>query len=204
VQVPSANEWAYFASKGIKIVRLPFKWERMQNISGPLSPTYLALVKTQLEMATNNSMTVILDCHNFGSGFGSKLNDPAGNVTSAIFADLWTKLATELLGNRAIAGFDIMNEPNNMPSPTAWPDAAQAAITAIRAVDKVTAIYVEGDHWSGAQNWSAQNPLLHTLTDSTCTNKAFGGKPCIVWSAHCYLDRDSSGTHFNVRMCSSA
>lgn len=81
VQVPSANEWAYFASKGIKIVRLPFKWERMQNISGPLSPTYLALAKTQLEMATYNSMTVILDCHNFGSGFGSKLNDPAGNVT---------------------------------------------------------------------------------------------------------------------------
>ena len=48
------------------------------------------------------------------------------------------------------------------------------------------------------------NPLLHTLTDAECTNSAFagggggGGKGgCIVWSAHCYLDRDNSGTHAN-------
>jgi hypothetical protein len=56
-----------------------------------------------------------------------------------------------------------------------------------------------GDHWSGTQNFGANNPLLHTLKDTKCTNPKFSGSACgcIVWSGHCYLDRDSSGTHFN-------
>jgi hypothetical protein len=32
-----------------------------------------------------------------------------------------------------------------MPTPTAWPSAAQAAIDAIRSVDTVTPLYIEGD-----------------------------------------------------------
>lgn len=53
--------------------------------------------------------------------------------------------------------------------------------------------------FSPLQNFGPNNPLLHTLKDTKCTNKAFSGEPsgCIVWSGHCYLDRDSSGTHFN-------
>jgi hypothetical protein len=140
-------------------------------------------------------MSVILDCHAFGKFHGSKLGSV--NVTSAMFANLWTQLASEFVGEPAVVGFDIMNEPNNMPSATAWPEAAQAAIDAIRLVDQTTAIYVEGDHWSSSATWEQSNPLLHTLTDKECTNEAFGKQGCIVWSAHCYLDRDNSGTHMN-------
>ena len=32
--VPSEDEWSYFASKGLKLVRLPFKWERVQPVAG--------------------------------------------------------------------------------------------------------------------------------------------------------------------------
>jgi endoglucanase len=108
-------------------------------------------------------------------------------------------MATEFGAAQALGGYDIMNEPNNMPAPTAWPHAAQAAIDAIRAVDKHTPLYIEGDHWSGAPDWEGNNPLLHLLTDKTCTNPEFAGSNigCIVWSAHCYLDSDNSGTHFN-------
>lgn len=37
------------------------------------------------------------------------------------------------------------------------------------------------------------------MTDQHCTAAASdaGASGCIVWSAHCYLDRDNSGTHFN-------
>jgi endoglucanase len=53
--VPGADEWAYFKSKNITLVRLPFKWERMQpNSSGPLSPVYLGLVHKQVQLAKNN------------------------------------------------------------------------------------------------------------------------------------------------------
>ena len=60
------------------------------NASGPLDEPYLALMKTQLEMAHNNSMAVIIDNHGFGKGHGEKLN---GNATSnKHFADLWRRL----------------------------------------------------------------------------------------------------------------
>eukprot|EP00040_Diaphanoeca_grandis_P022799 m.123178 g.123178 ORF g.123178 m.123178 type:complete len:744 (+) comp28970_c2_seq1:134-2365(+) len=198
--VPSAAEWEYFASRGIKLVRLPFRWERIQpNVSGALDPGYLALVKTQLQMAANNSMSVVLDCHNFGKAYGHQLNN--GTLTPAQFGDLWSRLATEFVGVQSIIGYDIMNEPNHMPTTTAWPEAAQVAINAIRKVDTTTPLYIEGNNWSGAQNWSENNPTLHTLTDKLCTNKRFvqtqQQQGCIVWSSHCYLDRDSSGTHFN-------
>lgn len=195
--VPSEDEYAYFASKGLKLVRLPFKWERLQPVAGQaLAADYLTLIHTQTQMAANNSMTVILDNHGFGSGYGTKLD--GGSASNANFADLWRRLAVEFKGNPAIAGYDIMNEPNNMPSPGAWHAAAQAAIDTIRTVDTETPLYIEGNHWSGAANWSANNPTLHTLDDHLCTNRGFGaGKGCIVWSAHCYLDSDNSGTHFN-------
>ena len=55
IAVPGADEWAYFKSKNITLVRLPFKWERMQpNSSGPLSPVYLGLVHKQVQLAKNN------------------------------------------------------------------------------------------------------------------------------------------------------
>jgi endoglucanase len=197
--VPSVAEWEYFASKGIKLVRLPFKWERVQpNASGPLDEAYLGLIKTQLEMAHNNSMQVILDNHGFGSGYGEKLN---GNATSnKNFGDLWRRLALEFKGNPAVAGYDVINEPNGMPTNDSWHLAAQAVINEIRTVDTETPLYIEGNHWSGAQGWAGNNPKLHLLDDSKCTNAAFPKATvarCIVWSAHCYLDRDNSGTHFN-------
>lgn len=195
--VPSEDEWSYFASKGLKLVRLPFKWERVQPVAGQaLASDYLKLMHTQLQMAANYSMTVIVDNHGFGSGYGAKLD--GGSASNSNFADLWRRLAEEFKGNPAVAGYDIMNEPNNMPSSSAWHKAAQAAIDMIRTVDKETPLYIEGNHWSGAANWSANNPTLHTLDDHLCSNRGFpAGKGCIVWSAHCYLDSDNSGTHFN-------
>ena len=142
-------------------------------------------------------MTVIIDNHGFGSGYGEKLN---GNATSnKNFADLWRRLALVFKGNPAVAGYDVMNEPNNMPSNDSWHEAAQAVLTEIRTVDTETPIYVEGNHWSGAPDWAGNNPKLHLLDDTGCTNAAFPKTSigCIVWSAHCYLDQDNSGTHFN-------
>jgi hypothetical protein len=131
------------------------------NISGPLDPAYLKLITTQLEMAHNNSMDVIVDCHNFAGvhtlrtcvaphtptptptpthththahthtrtlthahshtqththararasqAYGEKLNAPGGNVTSAAFADLWRRLATEIKDMPALHGCEPLS-----------------------------------------------------------------------------------------------
>jgi hypothetical protein len=74
-----------------------------------------------------------------------------------------------------------MNEPNNMPTPQTWPNAAQAAVNAIRAVDMNTPIVVEGDEWASAQYWMSYNANLK-ITDPAND---------IIYSAHSYFDNSS-------------
>lgn len=105
-------------------------------------------------------------------------------VPVAAYQDLWTKLATRLKGNAGLYGYDIMNEPYDMPNSSAWPTAAQAAVNAIRAVDMNTTIYMEGTQWSSAENWIANN---NNLNISDPANK-------LVYEAHQYFD-DGSGTY---------
>ena len=122
--------------------------------------------------------------------FGGQVGN---TISSAAFADVWTKLATVFRGNAGILGYDIMNEPANMPpslitaGQTSWPDAAQAAVTAIRAVDTTTMIFVEGDGYSGAGAWLVNNANLNIVDPSNN----------LAYAPHSYLDRDSSGTYPN-------
>ena len=170
------------------MVRLPFKWERIQpTLSGPLDPFMVGVLHGQLAIAAALNMTVLLDCHNYARYGAYVLNGTTGPLTSEVFADLWRRMAVEFGNATALHGYDLQNEPNNMPDLHVWPHAAQAAIDAIRTVDKVTPVYLEGNQWSGAQSWTANNPDF-PLSDPS---------DAIVYSTHCYLDRDGSGTHFN-------
>ena len=186
--VPTVAEYQYFSSKGLNMVRLPFSWERIQpELSGPLDPSIVGILQSQLAIAYSVNMTVLLDCHNYARYNGSVINGTDGPLTDAHFADLWRRMAEVFRGSRGLHGYDLMNEPHDMPSLAVWPQAAQAAIAAIRSVDKTTPIHLEGNEWSAARSWTEQNPGF-PLSDPS---------GLIVYSAHCYLDRDNSGTHFN-------
>ncbi|GAB3423665.1 glycoside hydrolase family 5 protein [Flindersiella endophytica] len=184
--VPTHADLDYLRSRGLTTIRLPFKWERIQpQLNGELDAMYLGFVTDLVDHAASIGQELILDPHNFG-GYGSnKLGD--GALTGAHFANLWTRLATVFAGRPGVAAYDLMNEPANLPSPPAWPEAAQAAIDAVRAVDTATLILAEGDHWSSAASWVQVNGSLD-LHDPAGN---------LVYSAHTYFDRDSSGTHFS-------
>lgn len=189
--IPTASELDYYRSKGLMHIRLPFRWERVQpTASGPLDPAYLGYLTTLVKDAAARGMSVLLDVHNYGAYYGLKLgagpDAGADAPTDADFADLWTKLATTFGTMPGVWGYDLMNEPSNMPSPGAWPAAAQAAVNAIRHVDAKTTIFVEGDFYASAQAWTSVNGSLNI--DDPSKN--------LVYSAHTYFDRDSSGTHF--------
>jgi endoglucanase len=83
-----------------------------------------------------------------------------------------------------------MNEPNTMAT-EAWRDAANAAISAIRAAGATNLILVPGNAWTGAHSWSdnwygtPNATVMLSITDPA-NNYAF--------DVHQYLDADSSGT----------
>ncbi len=182
--VPTAANFDYYRLRGFTRIRLPFKWERIQpTLGGALDATYLGYLTTLADYAATQGMRVLLDCHNYGRYAGQALGTSSTPTTA--LADLWTRLAQVFVGHAGVDGYDLMNEPHDMPTATAWPDAAQAAVAAIRTVDTGTTIYVEGDGWSSAPAWPVKNANL-LITDPSDN---------LVYSAHMYYDRDSSGTH---------
>ena len=188
--VPGDWELWYYQSKGINLVRLPILWERLQpnllNGPGPhpLDKAYLGLIKTFLGQAYARNMSVIIDLHDYGH----YEQHPIGGtyVSQQMFAHFWRLVAHELAHVPGVAAYDLMNEPNGLPSAAVWPAAAQAAVNAIRKVDFATPITVEGDFWASAPAWLTFNATLH-IVDPV--------QP-VTYQAHVYGDQDNSGTHF--------
>lgn len=185
--VPTLSELQYYHSQGQYLIRLPISWTSLQpSLNGALDATYLANIESVLNNAASLGMKVMIDLHDYGAYNGNKIG--GGTVTDTNFADLWLKLASAVSGNPGLAGYDLMNEPNNMPTATAWTDAAQAAITAIRTVDMSAPIYVEGNHWANSYDWSTVNPGFTTLNDPANN---------LIFEAHVYLDSNDSGTNYD-------
>jgi len=182
---PQAVDLDYYQSKGVELIRLPFKWERMQTTpGGALNTAELGHMKEFLTAAEAHGMKVIIDLHNYGR-FGDKLLGSAG-LPNAVFADFWGKLAQELKGFGAVAGYDLMNEPHDLTGGSAtWNAAAQAAVDAIRKVDMAHDIYVEGYGWATASQWAKNNAGL----------KIADPADKIVYQAHLYFDANNSGTY---------
>lgn len=102
-----------------------------------------------------------------------------------------------------LAGYGLMNEPNNMPAvngtapfgspedPAIWTTFAQGAINTIRAIDATTNIYVAGNDyeigWTGnpGGSYGALNPAFPLSGNN------------LIYEGHFYLDHISSGGLFD-------
>lgn len=194
---PTEKDLDYFKSKGLYLVRFPFRWERIQTtMNGELDATELAKMKKFVKAAEDRNMQILLDMHNFGryciycDGKDSQNNQYAiiGNSRCTInnFCDVWKKLAKEFKDYKNIWGYDIMNEPNAMLKTTPWVNIAQACIDAIRTVDTQTTIVVSGDEFSSAKRWKECSDNLKTLVDPSNN---------LIFQAHVYFDFDTSGNY---------
>jgi endoglucanase len=184
---PSNAEIDYYASKGLKVIRLPFDGNRIQPLrDGPLSTSELAFMDPVVQYATSKGLIVLLDPHNYGylndnSGVSREIGvDPL--MPASYFGDLWSKLATHYIGNANVM-FGLMNEPN-VQTPQQWHDAAIVAIQAIRATGAKQKILIPGTFWTGAESWMDGNSAV--WTGFTDINFAF--------EVHQYLDSNNSGT----------
>ena len=148
---PSESDYAYYASKGMNIVRLPFLWERLQpQAHGALDGGQLSLLRTAVKRAKAHNLRVVLDVHNYAKYSGKRIGTAEAPV--AVFADFWSKLATEFKDDDWVV-FGLMNEPNGIDAGS-WADAAQAGLDAIRATGARNLVLVPGTAYSGAHSWN--------------------------------------------------
>jgi endoglucanase len=153
--------------------------------------------------ATAKGMFVILDPHNFaryfpepqgGENFQTASIGRIGNtVPSSAFADFWSRVAAVYRTNDHVI-FNLMNEPNSMPTED-WVAAANAAIAAIRSAGATNLILVPGNQWTGAWAWSLNfygtpNAVALLGIVDPASHHAF--------EVHQYLDSDSSGGSTNI------
>ncbi|WP_082893440.1 cellulase family glycosylhydrolase [Rufibacter ruber] len=186
---PTIPELDYFKSKGLTLIRLPFKWERIQlTLGGALDQAELGRMKKFVEAARVRGIWVLLDMHNYGRRKinGTEYIIGAPELTIAHVADAWGKLAAEFKDYGNIWGYGLMNEPHDMLASTPWKNIAQALITKIREVDTQTTIVVAGDSWSSAARWQTASDNLKTLSDPSKK---------LMFEAHQYFDRDASGSY---------
>ena len=190
---PSADSLDYYAAKGRTLIRLPFKWERVQHEpNAQLDANEVARLHAVLRAAGERHINVVLDAHNYGRYRFAGENQTeilgAGRLSYANFADFWGRMAREFKGEPALYGYGLMNEPHDMGDAERWPRAAQAAIDAIRANDTKTPIVVAGDDWSSSLNWSKGS-------NATLNQRLRDPNHNLVFEAHCYFDKDRSGQY---------
>lgn len=109
----------YIRSRGHRIVRIPFRWERVQQtLSGPLDPVGLGHLKNAVTAARQAGLMVLLDLHNYCRF--TRLDDVEvmfeQGITKADWVDIWTRLATEFAADPAVAAWGLMNEPVALPA----------------------------------------------------------------------------------------
>jgi hypothetical protein len=188
------QSYGYVASRGMSLVRLPVRWERVQPVlGGALNAAEVQRISDAIGRADAHGMRVILDIHNYGAYW---LSDGSQGVRRAIgsaevtvnhFATLWRLLSTSFRSTPGLVGYGLMNEPVGMAGPLAWEQASQAAVTAIRQNGDTKLVLVPGYNWSGAQQWTSQHPRPW-ITDTAAN---------VRYEAHHYWDRDSSGAYVN-------
>lgn len=193
-----AASFTYVAGRGLRLARVGFKWERVQQtLGGALDTTYLGLLQTQVSRAKAAGMQVVLDCHNYGyyatsPGFGNGGSHPIGatidgTVTIAHFVDLWQRLSSAFKTESGVIAYGLMNEPNTLyagpggaTAPLTWESASQQAVDGIRANSDNKLIMVSGYNYSKVQGWTTQHPQGWIIDHN------------FMYEGHHYFDSESS------------
>ena len=195
---PGAADINMAKAYGAELIRVPFTWDRIQHdTEGVLDAALWGPDITALDAAVTaleaRGMRIILDMHSYAGrsltvgGVRTKYTIGAPQLPVSEFARVWRLLADHYKNRPSIWGYDLMNEPGGASSVTTsnWVSYCQAAVTAIREVDMNTPIILEGaPGWNHASAWLTTGAPLLAVVDPANN---------LIFSAHCYIDRDQSG-----------
>jgi endoglucanase len=198
---PNQTEVNYFKSNGMNIVRMPFRWERLQRTNNvAFDATEFGRFHAFVSQTTAKRVYVVLDPHNFGRYYPDTNNVQSSSqgligsaVSNSAFADFWSRLA-DIYKTNSFVIFGLMNEPNTMPTEQ-WLSAANDAIAAIRATGATNLVLVPGNGWTGAHSWSQNwygTPNAQAMLNIVDSANNY------AYDVHQYLDSDSSGSTSNI------
>lgn len=182
---PTSQSIDYYASIGMKVVRFPIMWERVQPTPlQDLSSTEMALFDPSIQYAISKGLIVGLDVHNNGLGYGKIIG--SGGCPDAWFADLWWRLADRYKVFEDSIMLMLMSEPSQQ-SEYQWCGSANAAIAAIRAAGSKQTIVIPGTCFDGGWLWtvSANAKAMAWIKDPLNN---------FMFEAHQYLNDDASGS----------
>jgi hypothetical protein len=115
-----STDAAFLAARGVRLVRLPIRWERMTaSPGGALQATPVTELHAALDQFAAVGIQVILDCHNYanywlGTDTTTRtlvvLARTGGSLTSAHLSDFWVRMDAEFGAHAAVHSYDLMNE----------------------------------------------------------------------------------------------
>lgn len=185
---PTTSDINYFASKGVDLIQLPFKWERVQRVLGePLDVSEIHRIRNFVDECAAKRIRVNLVLQNFGryQQNGNTYIVGSNALPASYLADFWKKMARAMFDKDNVFGFAIMAEPHDMGS-YKWANTVQQVINGIREIDQYTTIIVDGDNYANPATWEQYNSDLKYVQD--VANKT-------LFNAHCYFDYDYSGRY---------
>jgi hypothetical protein len=192
----SSEMFELLATRCLDLIRLPFRWERIQPVLGaPLDRDEVDRLRAALLRADQAGLDAIPTVMNYGAYWlgedetGSGVRHPIGSdqVSIADFADLWTRLTDALSDLPNIVAWGLMNEPVDMPGGAAgWEVASQGAVDAIRRQGDDRIIMVPGYDFSTVVHFPSRHP------EGPWINDPLG---LVRYEAHHYFDHDMSGSY---------
>jgi len=185
---PARSDLEFFKSTGANLIRLPFRWERVQHSpNGPLDAAEVAQITRVLGWARALDLCVLLDLHNYGTYFSQPIGSSA--ALGSAFEDVWLRLASAFPDANTVA-LGLMNEPAAVPT-TQWMAMAQSTVLALRKAGASHWLMVGSARWSGAHEWDKRY-------DGLSAAEAFGRfkDPLNRYAVelHQYMDSNHSGT----------
>jgi hypothetical protein len=185
----------YLASRGIEVVRVPFRWERLQpSLGQPLDAKELDRLTEMVDRIAEVGMVAIPSAFNYGAywlndetcGCGRRTPIGSAAVTIDHFVDLWTRLSEAFEGSSSVVAYGIMGEPVGMSGPEVWEEASQEVVDALREQGDETLVMVPGYSWSGVQSFPIQHPNGPWIEDPADR---------VRYEAHHYWDSTYAGDY---------
>jgi endoglucanase len=146
---------------GFNCVRVPVWWGNFYSITNTTSTGWRSDAFSELDWLVTNcaarGIYVVIDMH--GVIGGQSTSDDTGEQNQNTYwtnsteqsetAYMWTQIASHYNSNSAVAGYDLINEPDGAPSTSAVWNAYNSLYNTVRSVDTNHIIIMEGtfDNW---------------------------------------------------------